>query len=138
MQVLCFCLFYIYILFLFLFCILYVFVFNLIFDVYLFFLFIYLLLLLLFYYYFNYLLISVLSFFQFAPYIYLFVTFVLSSRTHNSTQLTQSFASLPIISLYCTSLSLTLPYYLRMRIHITMINKIKSLQSTCTRIRRRI
>ena len=78
------------------------------------------------------------SFFQFAPYIYLFVTFDLSSRTHNSTQLTQSFASLPIISLYCTSLSLTLPYYLRMRIHITMINKIKSLQSTCTRIRRRI
>ena len=79
-----------------------------------------------------------LSFFQFAPYIYLFVTFVLSSRTHNSTQLTQSFASLPIISLYCTSLYLTLPYYLRMRIHITMINKLKSLQSTCTRIRRRI
>ena len=88
--------------------------------------------------YVSYLLISVLSFFQFAPYIYLFVTFVLSSRTHNSTQLTQSFASLPIISLYCTSLYLTLPYYLRMRIHITMINKIKSLQSTCTRIRRRI
>ena len=92
--------------------------------------------------YVSHLLISVLSFFlsffQFAPYIYLFVTFVLSSRTHNSTQLTQSFASLPIISLYCTSLSLTLPYYLRMRIHITMINKIKSLQSTCTRIRRRI
>ena len=86
----------------------------------------------------SYLFIYVLSFFQFALYIYLFVTFVLSSRTHNSTQLTQSFASLPIISLYCTSLSLTLPYYLRMRIHITMINKLKSLQSTCTRIRRRI
>ena len=85
-----------------------------------------------------YLFLFFLSFFQFALYIYLFVTFVLSSRTHNSTQLTQSFASLPIISLYCTSLSLTLPYYLRMRIHITMINKIKSLQSTCTRIRRRI
>ena len=85
-----------------------------------------------------YLFLFFLSFFQFALYIYLFVTFVLSSRTHNSTQLTQSFASLPIISLYCTSLSLTLPYYLRMRIHITMINKLKSLQSTCTRIRRRI
>ena len=85
-----------------------------------------------------YLFLFFLSFFQFALYIYLFVTFVLSSRTHNSTQLTQSFASLPIISLYCTSLYLTLPYYLRMRIHITMINKLKSLQSTCTRIRRRI
>ena len=83
--------------------------------------------------YVSYLIISVLSFFLSFN---LLLIYTYSLRSFYRPGLTTVLNSLNH-SLRFQSFRFTVPH-LRMRIHITMINKIKSLQSTCTRIRRRI